>query len=48
VPRLQKQAARIERWLKDNDPKYGTTGQEISSDLTDNDSAKMKTAHGVI
>jgi len=48
VQRLQKQAERIERWLKDNDPKYGTTGKEISSNLTDNESAKMKTSHGVI
>ncbi len=48
VQRLQKQAERLEKWLKDNDPKYGTTGKEISSNLTDNESAKMKTAHGVI
>jgi transposase len=44
VQRLQKQAERLEKWLKDNDPKYGTTGKEISSNLTDNESAKMKTA----
>ena len=48
VQRLQKQAERLEKWLKDNDPKYGTTGKEISSNLTDNESAKMKTSHGVI
>jgi transposase len=48
VQRLQKQAERLEKWLNDNDPKYGTTGKEISSNLTYNDSAKMKTAHGVI
>ena len=48
VQRLQKQAERLEKWLKDNDPKYGTTGKEISSNLTDNDSAKMKMSHGVI
>jgi hypothetical protein len=48
VPRIQKQVERLEKWLKDNDPKYGTTGKEISSNVTDNDSAKMKTAHGVI
>jgi len=47
VQRLQKQAERPEKWLQDNDPKYGTTGKEISSNLTDNESAKMKTAHGV-
>jgi len=48
VQRLQKQAERLEKWLKDNDPKYGTTGKEISSNVTDNESAKMKTSHGVI
>lgn len=48
VQRLQRQAQRIGEWLTDNDPKYGTTGKEISSNLTDNESAKMKTAHGVI
>jgi transposase len=48
VQRLQKQAQRIGEWLKDSDPKYGITGKEISSNLTNNDSAKMKTAHGVI
>jgi hypothetical protein len=48
VQRLQKQAERLGEWLTENDPKYGTTGKEISSNLTDNESAKMKTAHGVI
>jgi hypothetical protein len=48
VQRLQKQAERLEKWLKDNGPKYGTTGKEISSNPTDNESAKMKTSHGVI
>jgi hypothetical protein len=48
IKRLQKQAERIERWLQENKGKYGTTGKEIISNLTDNESAKMKTAHGVI
>ena len=48
VQRLQKQAERLEQWLQDNDPTYGTTGKEISSNVTDNESAKMKTSHGVI
>jgi transposase len=46
IKRLQQQAERIEKWLKGNVAKYGTTGKEISSNLTD--PAKMKTAHGVI
>ena len=48
VQRLQKQAERLEKWLQDNDPKYGTMGKEIAGNLTDNESAKMKTSHGVI
>ena len=44
----QKYSEYQEKWLEDNDPKYGTTGREISSNLTDNESAKMKTSHGVI
>jgi hypothetical protein len=38
----------LEKWLQDNDPKYGTTGKEISSTVTDNESAKMKTSHGLV
>ena len=46
--RLQKQAERLERWLKENQAKYGTTKKEISSNVTDNDSAKMRTSHGLV
>ncbi|MEJ2070892.1 MAG: transposase [Syntrophobacterales bacterium] len=48
VQRLQKQAERLEKWLEENQSKYGTTGKEITSNVTDNESAKMKTAHGII
>jgi transposase len=48
VQRLQKQAERLEKWLQENKSRQGTTGKEISSNVTDNDSAKMKTSHGVI
>jgi transposase len=48
VQRLQKQVERLEKWLKENKARHGTTGKEISSNFTDNDSAKMKTSHGVI
>ena len=48
VQRLQKQVERLEKWLQENEAKHGTTGKEISSKVTDNDSAKMKTSHGVI
>jgi transposase len=48
IEKLQKQAGRIEKWLKENDAKIGTTGKEIQSNITDNESAKMMTSHGTI
>jgi transposase len=48
IEKLQKQADRIEKWLKENDAKIGTTGKEIQSNITDNESAKMMTSHGTI
>ncbi len=48
IERLHKQAERIEKWLSENDKKIGTNGKEITSNITDNDSAKMITSHGYI
>ena len=48
IEKLQKQAARIENWLSENDKKIGAQGKELQSNITDNDSAKMKTPHGII
>jgi transposase/IS5 family transposase len=48
IEKLKKQAARIESWLKENEPKIGTTGKEVKSNITDNESAKMVTSHGTI
>jgi transposase len=48
IDRLQKNAQRIEQWLKQNDPKIGRTGREIKSNVTDNESAMMTTPHGTI
>jgi transposase len=48
IERLQKQADRIDKWLKNNDAKIGRTGKEIKSNVTDNESAKMMTSHGTI
>jgi len=48
VEKLQKQADRIEKWLKENNAKIGSKGREIKSNVTDNDSAKMVTSHGTI
>jgi transposase len=48
LERLEHQAARIEAFLATHDPKRGKQGQELQSNVTDNESAKMHTAHGVI
>jgi transposase len=48
MQRLEKQVARIEKFLAENEPKRGKRGKELQSNVTDNDSAKMQTAHGVI
>ncbi|ADH85190.1 transposase [Desulfurivibrio alkaliphilus] len=48
VATLQKRARKIREWLKDHDDKPGKTGKPKKSNITDNESAKMKTSHGVI
>jgi len=48
IEKLQNKAERIEKWLKENDAKIGTTGKELQSNVTDNESAKMMTSHGTI
>jgi hypothetical protein len=47
VEKLHRQAARIEVFLKENEPRIGTTG-EVKSNITDNESAKMVTPHRTI
>jgi hypothetical protein len=46
--RFAKQAARRETVLAQREPKRGQRGKELQSHVTDNDSANMQTAHGVI
>ncbi|NIS68826.1 MAG: transposase, partial [Proteobacteria bacterium] len=48
IERLQNKAARIEKWLRENEAKKGAKGKEITSNITDNESAKMKAAGGYI
>jgi transposase len=48
IEKLQKKADRIGEWLKDNNARIGTTGKELKSNITDNESAKMLTSHGTI
>lgn len=47
IKKLSQQADRIENFLADNKPRIGSTGKEIQSNVTDNESAKMATSHGV-
>ena len=48
IKRIQRQAERIEKWLRENEAKIGSNGKEITSNITDNDSGQMITSHGFI
>jgi len=48
VDTLKKNLKKIRDWLDDNDDKPGKNGNSLKSNITDNDSAKMKTSKGVI
>jgi transposase len=48
IQTLRRQIKKISEWLDDNDDKPGKTGKPRKSNITDNDSAKMKSSHGVI
>ena len=48
IKRLKQKADRIEEFLEKNEPKVGAGGKEIQSNVTDNESAKMATSHGVL
>ena len=39
---------KIDRFLQENDERLGHSGKEVQSNITDNESAKMKTSNGVI
>ena len=45
---LRNQLTKIRKWLNGNDDKPGKTGKPRKSNITDNDSAKMKPSKGVI
>jgi transposase len=48
IDRLKRRAGKIDKFLKENDPKINHRGHEIKSNITDNDSEKMVTSHGTI
>jgi transposase len=47
VETLRRQVRKIKEWMDDKDDKPGKTGRPIKSNITDNDSAKMKSSQGV-
>jgi hypothetical protein len=48
VETLRGKVKKIKAWLRDNEDKPGKSGKPVKSNITDNESAKMKTSHGVI
>ena len=48
IETLRRQVTKIKKWLNENEDKPGKTGQPIKSNITDNESAKMKISNGVI
>lgn len=48
IETIRNKTKKIKEWLKDNEDKPGKTGKPVKSNITDNESAKMKTSHGVI
>ncbi len=48
IETLLKASDKIDRFLKENDERLGRTGKEVQSNITDKESAKMKTSKGVI
>jgi len=48
ISTLRKASRKIREFLEENEDKLGSSGNPIQSNITDNDSAKMKTSHGVV
>jgi transposase len=48
IETLRAKIKKLKSWLKENQEKIGKSGKPRKSNLTDNESAKMKSSHGVI
>ena len=48
LQRLRQKAERLSTFLQEAEPKPGARGNEVQSNVTDNESAKMQTGHGVV
>ncbi len=47
IETIKKKAKKIKQWLNENEDRPGTRKKAIQSNITDNESAKMKSSHGV-
>jgi len=48
IERLEKKLKKLDEFLKKAEPKRGASGEEVQSNITDNESAKIKGPHGYI
>jgi transposase len=48
IKKLRAASRKIKRFLDENEERTGVSGKVVKSNITDNESAKMKTSHGVI
>lgn len=48
IEKLTEQANKISAWLDENEDRMGVQNKPIKSNITDNESAKMSTSHGVV
>jgi transposase len=48
IKNLKAKAKKISDWLEENEEKTGHRGKPVKSNITDNESAKMPSSHGVI
>lgn len=48
IEKLKAASKKIKTFLAENEDRTGVSGKVVKSNITDNDSAKMKTSHGVI
>lgn len=48
IDNMTKKLEKLTRWLKENDDRKGKRGTAIKSNITDNESGKMPSSHGVI
>jgi transposase len=48
LARARKKIEKLDRWLEKNQDRPGSRGRIVQSNVTDNESVKMKTSHGVL